>query len=209
MEISANLGIQKPALKCATFSLVTTLFLLLSEKLSLVSSETRKCNLAQIFIWSILIITSSLQIYPYLGLKFLANIARNASHFTAKRASSAFVTIERLSHKDQRPPRWSEVAAAMIFTGRPSQTQSRRSPWSCLLLLVDFFPFFFSWLLHDGSCSRFASGDHLIVYFLVCLCLCVWMVGMLRTWRSACRTIITTISIRRDFKLKMLEWPCG
>ena len=105
------------------------------------------------------------------------NIARNAGHFTAKWASSAFVTIERLSHKDQRPPRWSVVAAAMIFTGRPSQ-KARRSPWSCLLLLVDFSLSFFSWLLHDGSCSRFASGDHLIVNFLVCLCLRVWMVGI-------------------------------
>ena len=32
-------------------------------------------------------------------------IARNASHFTANRASSSVVTIERLSHKDQRLPR--------------------------------------------------------------------------------------------------------
>ena len=30
-------------------------------------------------------------------------IARNASHFTAKRASSAFVTIERSSTKNRRP----------------------------------------------------------------------------------------------------------
>ena len=47
-EISAQLGMRKVALKsiCATFSLVTPLFHLISEKL--MSSATRKCNLFKI-----------------------------------------------------------------------------------------------------------------------------------------------------------------
>ena len=109
-------------------------------------------------------------------------IARNASHFTAKRASSAFVTIERLSHKDQPPwppPRLIR-AAAMICTGRPSQT--RRSSEVEFAPVGKFFPFLFSWLLHGGSCRRFTSGNHITVYFLVCLCLRVWMVGMFANW---------------------------
>ena len=48
VEISANLGMRKLALKsiCATFRLVTPLFLLISEKL--MSSAIRKCNLFKI-----------------------------------------------------------------------------------------------------------------------------------------------------------------
>ena len=48
VEISASSGMRKLALKsiCATFSPVTPLFLLISEKL--MSSEIRKCNLFEI-----------------------------------------------------------------------------------------------------------------------------------------------------------------
>ena len=96
----------------------------------------------------------------------LTIIARNASHFTAKRASSAFVTIERLSHKRSTATALIR-AAAMICTGRPSQT--RRFPRSSLLLLVDFFPFlsflalawwlvqmFYIWLSPHGLLSCFS-----------------------------------------------------
>ena len=48
VEISANLGMRKLALKsiCAIFSSVTPFFLLISEKL--MSSAIRKCNLFEI-----------------------------------------------------------------------------------------------------------------------------------------------------------------
>ena len=105
-----------------------------------------------------------------INLLHVDTIARNASHFTAKRASSALVTIERLSTKGH----------ALI--GRcddlhrqaPSQTQTSKIS-EVKFLLVDFFPFF---LLALASFGRFASADHLTVYFLVCRSLRVWMAGM-------------------------------
>ena len=97
-------------------------------------------------------------------------IARNASHFTAKRASSAFVTIERLSTKNRqpradRPLRWSAPTGSEL---------KLKDLWG-RVLVGRFFPLF---LLALASCGRFASVDHLTVYFLVCRSLRVWMAGM-------------------------------
>ena len=84
-------------------------------------------------------------------------IARNASHFTAKRASSAFVTIERLSHKDQRPPRWSEVAAACDDLYRQAESNSELKISVVVFAPVGrFFPYLFylalAWWLMQSFC---------------------------------------------------------
>ena len=74
---------------------------------------------------------------------FRVSIAQNASHFTAKRASSAFVTIERLSTKNQRPRAdWPLQLSAP--TG--SESNSKVSEVE-LAPLGRFFPFIFV-----GSC---------------------------------------------------------
>ena len=102
-----------------------------------------------------------------------------------------------------------DPAAAMICIGRPRPSQTRRFPRSSLLLLVDF-----SLSSFLGSCMM-ARADvlHLVIpsrftFLFFFVCVCEWL-GCLRTRWPACRTTISTISIRRDFKLKMPEWLCG
>ena len=129
----------------------------------------------------------------------MESIARNASHFTAKRVSSAFVTIERLSTKKIDATRWS--AAAMIVHRQAPRINSKISEVE--FLLVDF-SLYFCWLLHRVDLLHLPIISRFTFLFIV-LCVCEWQ-GCSRTWRSFCRS---AISIQRAFKLKKLEWPCG
>ena len=104
------------------------------------------------------------------------DIARNASHFTAKHASSAFVTIERLSTKTRwpradRPLRWSA----------PTGSESNSKISEVESLLIDFFPYF-CWLLHRADVLHLPITSRLTGTFLfVALCVCEWQ-GCLRTF---------------------------
>ena len=126
-------------------------------------------------------------------------IARNASHFTAKRASSAFVTIERLSTKNRRPRADRPLRVLRTDRLRVKLKDLRgRAP------VGRFFSFYFCWLLHRLDVLYLLITSRFTFLFVV-LCVCEWQ-GCSRTWRSFCRTII---SLQRAFKLKKLEWQCG
>ena len=127
------------------------------------------------------------------------SIARKASHFTAKRASSAFVTIERLSTKTRwpradRPLRWSA----------PTGSESNSKISEVEFLLVDFFPFIFvgSCIVRTFCICRSPHG------LLSCLSFSACVNG--RDVRELDDLFFrTTIGIQRAFKLKKPEWPCG
>ena len=115
-------------------------------------------------------------------------------------------------------------------------SQSRRSPKSSLLLLVDFsLSFFFL-----GSCMMayadvllptwymekilqwtqnwskiktkpvcFTAGDHLTVCFPLCLCLRVWMVGMLANLTIGLSYCYYYYQYTERLQVEDAGWPCG
>ena len=134
----------------------------------------------------------------YLKCRACTCIARNASHFTA---NGLRLLSSRLSGYQQKID--GHVLIGRCDDLRPTGSESNSKISEVEFLLVDFFPFI---SLALASCGRFASADHLTVYFLVCRSLRVWMAGMFANLTIFFRT---TISIQRAFKLEKLEWQCG
>ena len=93
-------------------------------------------------------------------------IARNASHFTAKRASSAFVTIERLSTKGH-----ALIGRCDDLHRHATGSESNSKISEVEFLVVDFSLFFFCWLLHRADVLHLRITSRFTFLFVV-LCVC-------------------------------------